>query len=81
VETYGRKQSVSRTANDRLYNVLWGFEVEEGAFLCECKDSCEVRVLMTPPEYVRMCDRHELVHAPGHDGGIDLGIVPARGGI
>jgi hypothetical protein len=71
VETYGRKQTVSRTANDRLYNVLWGFDVEEGAFLCECADSCEVRVPMTPSEYVRMCDRRELVHAPGHDNGID----------
>jgi len=71
VETYGRKQSVSRTANDRLYNVLWGFDVEEGAFFCECTDSCNVRVLMMPSEYVRMCDRRELVHAPGHDDGID----------
>ncbi len=71
METYGRKQTVSRTANDRLYNVLWGFDVEEGAFLCECADSCEVRVPMTPSEYVRMCDRRELVHAPGHDDGID----------
>lgn len=73
METYGRKQTVSRMANDRLYNVLWGFDVEEGAFLCECADSCSVRVLMTPSEYVRMCDRRERVHAPGHDEGIDPG--------
>ena len=71
METDGRKRSVSRTANDRLYNVLWGFDVEEGAFLCECTDSCEVRVPMTSSEYVRTCDRRELVHAPGHDDGID----------
>ena len=71
METYGRTQSVSRMANDRLYNVLWGFDVEEGAFLCECADFCEVRVPMTPSEYVRTCDRSDLVHAPGHDDGID----------
>ena len=35
---------------------------------------------MTPSEYVRICDRHELVHAPGHDSGIDLGVVTARAG-
>ena len=47
METDGRKKSVSRMANDRIYNELWGFGAQEGAFLCECMDSCVVEVLMT----------------------------------
>jgi len=68
VETYGRKKSVSRMANDRIYNELWGFGARDGAFLCECMDSCVVEVLMTPSEYVRLRDRREIVYALGHDG-------------
>ena len=68
METDGRKRSVSRMANDRIYNELWGFGAQDGAFLCECMDSCVVEVLMTPSEYVRLRDRREIVYAPGHDG-------------
>jgi hypothetical protein len=71
VETDSRKQRVSRTANDHIYNVLWGVVAEDGAFLCECNgSSCTVEVLMRPSEYVSMRERGELVCAPGHDGAI-----------
>ena len=71
METNSRKQSVSRTANDHIYNVLWGVAGEDGTFLCECNgSSCTVKVVMSPSEYVRLRDRGELVHAPGHDGAI-----------
>jgi hypothetical protein len=69
VATDSRKQGVSQMANDHIYNVLWGVAGDDGAFLCECSgSSCAVEVVMTPPEYVRLRDRGELVYAPGHDG-------------
>jgi hypothetical protein len=69
VVTDSRKQSVSRMANDHIYNVLWGCAAEDGAFLCECSgSSCTVEVLMRPSEYVRIRDRGGLVYAPGHNG-------------
>jgi len=69
VEIDSHKQSVPRMVNDRIYNVLWGFAAEDGAFLCECRgSSCTVEVLMTPSEYVRLRDRREIVYALGHDG-------------
>ena len=70
MEGYGHEQNVSWTANDHIYNELWGFGARDGAFLCECMDSCAVEVLMTPSEYVRMRDRRELVYAPGHGNAI-----------
>jgi hypothetical protein len=71
VETDSRKQGVSRTANDHIYNVLWGVAGQNAGFLCECNgSSCTVEVVMTPSEYVRLRDRRELVYAPGHDGAI-----------
>jgi hypothetical protein len=61
------RQDVSRIANDRIYNVLWGFAAVDGAFVCECRgSSCAVEVTMTPLEYVHLRDRGELVYAPGH---------------
>ncbi len=68
METDSQKQSVSRSANDRTYNLLWAVAAEGGAFLCECdRSSCTERVPMTPPEYVRVRERHEYVFAQGHD--------------
>ena len=72
--TDSRKLSVSRTGNDHIYNVLWGVVAEDGAFRCECNDSCIVEVLMRPSEYVRLRDRGEFVYAPGHDGAIPQNV-------
>jgi hypothetical protein len=61
-------QNIPRVANDRIYDVLWGVEAEEGSFLCECnRSSCTDEVMMTPGEYVRLRDREELIYAPGHE--------------
>jgi hypothetical protein len=61
-------QNIPRVDNDRIYDVLWGVEAEEGSFLCECnQSSCTDEVVMTPGEYVRLRDREELVYAPGHE--------------
>jgi hypothetical protein len=69
VETDGTKQKVSRLVNDRVYQVLLGFAVDDGAFLCECEgSSCVEEVSMRLSEYVRLRDREEFVYAPGHDG-------------
>lgn len=77
METVTRTQSVSRMANDRIYNVLWGFAADDGAFHCECRDSsCAVEVLLTPSEYVRLRDRGGLVYASGHDGATSQAVSP-----
>jgi hypothetical protein len=68
VETPTRTQNTPRVANDRIYDVLWGVEAEEGSFLCECnRSSCTEEIVMTPNEYVRLRDRGELVYARGHE--------------
>jgi hypothetical protein len=49
MESDSRKQRVSSTVNDRIYNALWGFGAEDGAFACECgRSSCAEEVVMTP---------------------------------
>ena len=63
----GQQQRVSWMANDRIYNELWGFGVPDGAFICECKDSCTVEIVMAPSEYLRLRDRDEVVYALGHN--------------
>jgi hypothetical protein len=64
VEIDSRTQSVSRVANDRIYNVLWGVEAEDGAFLCECNRlSCTEAVVMTGSEYLSLRDRGEAIDA------------------
>jgi hypothetical protein len=69
VERDGNKQNVSRLVNDRVYQVLLGYAIEDGQFLCECDvSSCLEEVPMRLSEYVRMRDREEFVYAPGHDG-------------
>jgi hypothetical protein len=63
------RQVLFRMANDRVYNLLWGFETEEGSFLCECsRPACGDQVAMNGSEYVRLRDRGESVYAPGHGG-------------
>ncbi len=66
----GQQQSVSWMANDRIYNELWGFGAPDGAFICECKNSCTVEIVMAPSEYVRLRDLGEVVYALGHDTAI-----------
>jgi hypothetical protein len=67
VQTDSQKQSASRIANDRTYNLLWALAAEGGAFLCECdRPSCTERIPMTPSEYVRQRDRHESIYSSGH---------------
>ena len=69
MDANSQKQSVSRVANDRTYNLLWAVAAEGGAFLCECsRSSCTERIPMTPSEYVRLRERHEYVFADGHKG-------------
>jgi hypothetical protein len=68
VEADIRSQRGSRNANEHAYNVMWGFAAKDGVFLCECRDSCAVEVLLTSSEYVGLRDRGELVYAPGHGG-------------
>ena len=69
MEAESQKQSVSRTANDRTYNLLWAVAAEGEAFLCECsRFSCTERIALTPSEYVRLRERHEYVFANGHEG-------------
>ena len=64
MEIDSRTQSVPRVANDRIYDVLWGVEAEDGAFLCECNRlSCTEVVLMTGSEYVGLRARGESVYA------------------
>jgi hypothetical protein len=68
VETDSQKQSASRIANDRTYNLLWALEAEGGAFLCECNRAfCTERIPITPSEYVRLRDRSESIYASGHE--------------
>ena len=56
---------VLREVNDRAYNVLWGFGVEEGDFACECGEKgCRERVGLLVIEYAARDDRPLL--APGH---------------
>jgi hypothetical protein len=63
-----RVHNIPRAANDRIYDVLWGVEAEEGSFVCECDGSaCTEEVVMTPAEYVRLREREELVYARGHE--------------
>jgi hypothetical protein len=67
----GRNQRVSSIANDRIYNELWGFGAEDGAFVCECeRSSCTEEVVMTPSAYLRLRDRGKIVTARGHEGAI-----------
>jgi hypothetical protein len=67
VESDSQKQSASRTANDRTFNLLWALGAEGGAFLCECnRVSCSERIPITPSEYVRLRDRNEYIFASGH---------------
>ena len=67
VETDGEKQSVSRTANDGTYNMLWGIGAVDGAFRCECNRTvCTEHVFMTTSEYVRLRSRDDSVYSPGH---------------
>jgi hypothetical protein len=55
-------------ANNRIYDVLWGIEGQEGSFHCECNRSPATEEgRMTPGEYVRLRDREELVYAPDHE--------------
>jgi hypothetical protein len=68
MESDSRKQRVSSMVNDRVYNALWGFGAEDGAFACECgRSSCAEEIVMTPSAYVRLRDRGEIVtaHRPG----------------
>jgi hypothetical protein len=67
VEHDSREASVSVMANDRVYDALWAFGAEDGAFVCECATSCAEEVVMTPPEFMHLRDRGEVVTAPGHD--------------
>lgn len=77
MEVDSGKQSVPRMVNDHIYNVLWGFAAEDGAFLCECRgSSCAVEVLMRPSEYLRLRDRGELVYARGHEGATPQAVSP-----
>ena len=67
MDANSQKQSVSRVANDRTYNLLWAVAAEGGAFLCECsRSSCTEQIALTPSEYVRLRERHEYVFAGGH---------------
>jgi hypothetical protein len=66
-EVVERQERVSRIANERTYNLLWGLDAVDGAFLCECdRPSCIERVPMTLAEYVRRRDREEIIYAGGH---------------
>lgn len=72
METDIRYESGSRNArNDHACDVIWGLAAEDGAFLCECEDSCAVEVRMTSTEYVGLRARGERVYAPGHDGALE----------
>jgi hypothetical protein len=63
------RQVLFRMANDRVFNLMWGFGTEEGSFLCECsRTGCRDTVAMNGSEYVRLRDRGEYVYAPGHGG-------------
>ena len=67
MESDSRKPSVSLSVNDRIYDALWAFGAEDGAFVCECeRSSCADEVVMTPSEYVCLRDRGEIITAPGH---------------
>ena len=71
MESHSRKQRVSLIANDRIYNGLWSFGAEDGAFVCECEhSSCAEEIVMTPSAYLRLRDRGEIVTAPGHERAI-----------
>ena len=71
METDTPELNVRRAVNDHIYNVLWGVDADEGAFLCECGSSpCPEVVSMTSSEYVRMRDRDEPVCVPGHGAAI-----------
>ena len=64
MEIDSRTQSVPRVANDRIYDVLWGVEAEDGAFLCECNRlSCTQVVVMTGSEYLCLRDQGEPIDA------------------
>ena len=67
MESDVRTQPGSSMVNDRIYNAVWGFGAEDGAFACECeRSSCAEEVVMTPSAYVLLRDRGEIVIAPGH---------------
>ena len=71
MESDSREPSVSVMVNDRIYDALWAFGAEDGAFVCECvRTSCAEEVVMTPPEFMGLRDRGEVVTAPGHDSPI-----------
>ena len=71
MESDSREQRVPLSVNDRIYNALWGFGAEDGAFVCECeRSSCAEEIVMTPSEYLRLRDRGEIVTAPGHERAI-----------
>jgi hypothetical protein len=58
---------VTKDANDRIYNVLWGAGMLDGAFLCECSNAhCVEEVPMKLAEYVRLRDRDEDLFARDH---------------
>ena len=65
--TDASREILFRMANDRIYNMAWGLEMEEGSFLCECdRPACSERIVLSGSEYVRFRDRGERVYAPGH---------------
>ena len=69
MEIYTSTENHSQAANDRVYSMLWGVEATVGLFRCECdRPFCTEEVLMSRDEYLRLRDRAELVHAPGHEG-------------
>ena len=71
----------SSMVNERIYNALWGFGAEDGAFACECgHSSCAEEVVMTPSAYLRLRDRGEIVTAPGHDRDLLVDVDTVRGG-
>jgi hypothetical protein len=71
----------TKEANERIYNTLWAFGAEDGAFVCECERSrCAEEVVMTPSEYVFLRDRGEIITALGHDGPISLSESDRLGG-
>src|SRR3954463_7236740 len=58
-----------KDANDRIYNVLWGAGMLDGAFLCECSNAhCVEEVPMKLAEYLRLRDREGALFAPDHGG-------------
>ena len=62
---------VTKDANDRIYNVLWGAGALDGAFLCECSSAhCIEEVPMSLAEYVHLRDRNEALFARDHESSV-----------